>query len=171
MKEFEIEIEMLKSQLADARTSASNTEAEIKRLREEEEEKEKLRAADAKGYEAGIKRAALEYAQIAHKMVNDELEVRLPDFYRLGYDAGAEAMAGVMVIQPESGFLKQLPEPVIPDLELLYTEEECAPLPPEEDEDEEMAEASEVEKPAKGEKEDRATEAEGQKEVAATENP
>lgn len=89
-----------------------------------DEEREKMRAADAKGYKAGIKWAALEYTQIAHKMVNDELEARLPDFYKLGYAASADAMAGVMVIQLESGFLKQLPEPVVLNLELPYTEEE-----------------------------------------------
>ncbi|KAG5528307.1 hypothetical protein RHGRI_029098 [Rhododendron griersonianum] len=82
------------------------------------EEKEKLREADAKGYEAGIKRAALEYTQTAHQMVNDELEARLPDFYKLGYAAGADAMAGVMVVEADSVFLKQLPQSVIPDLEL-----------------------------------------------------
>lgn len=47
------------------------------------EEREKMRMADAKGYEAGIKHATLEYTQVAHKMVNDELEVRLPDFFKL----------------------------------------------------------------------------------------
>lgn len=59
-----------------------------------------------KGYEAGIKRTALEYTRVAQRMVNDELEMRLLDFFKLGYVAGAEAMAGVMVIEPESGFLK-----------------------------------------------------------------
>ncbi|KAF7114526.1 hypothetical protein RHSIM_RhsimUnG0084400 [Rhododendron simsii] len=42
-------------------------------------------------------------------------------------------MAGVIAIQPESGFLKQLPEPIVPSLDLPYTEEECQPLPPAED--------------------------------------
>ncbi|KAF7116205.1 hypothetical protein RHSIM_RhsimUnG0034200 [Rhododendron simsii] len=51
-----------------------------------EEEREKLKVADAKG------------------------------FFKLGYAAGANAMAGVMAIQPKSGFLKQLPELIIPDL-------------------------------------------------------
>lgn len=162
-------MELLKMELADAKAAAATVEAETKKMKEEE--KEKMKVADAKGYEASIKRATLEYTQIAHKMVNDELEIRLPDFYRLGYAAGAEAMAGVMAIQPESGFLRQLPEPDVPDLELPYTEEECAPLPPEEDEDEEMAKGTENEKPAEGEGKDRATEAESQKEVVAKENP
>ncbi|KAG5525280.1 hypothetical protein RHGRI_031831 [Rhododendron griersonianum] len=166
IKDTEAEVERLEKELADAKAAAAK--AETKKLKEEE--REKLRQADAKGYEAGIKRATLEYTQVAHKMVNDELEVRLPDFFKLGYAAGADAMAGVMIIQPESGFLRQFPKPIIPDLELPYTEKECAPLPLEEDEGEDMAEASEVEKPADGEKEDRATEAEGQQEVAATEN-
>lgn len=78
-------------------------------------------------------------------MVNDELEMRPPDFYKLGYAVGADAMAELMVIEPESGFLKQLLEPVLPNLELPYTEEECQPLPPEDDEDEEMADQAEIE--------------------------
>lgn len=97
-------MEKLKKNLSDTKATAATVEAEVRKLKEEE--KEKMRQADAKGYEAGIKRAAMEYTQIAHKMVNDELEVRLPDFYKLGYAAGADAMAGVMVIQPESSFLK-----------------------------------------------------------------
>ncbi|KAF7135551.1 hypothetical protein RHSIM_Rhsim08G0126400 [Rhododendron simsii] len=62
-------------------------------------------------------------------------------FYKLGYAAFVDEMAGVMVIEPELGFLKQLLEPVVPDLELPYTEEECQLLPPEEDEDEQMTDA------------------------------
>lgn len=161
-------MERLKKQLADARTAANVVKVEVKKVKEEE--KEKMRIADAKGYEAGIKRAALEYTQIAHKMVNDELEVRLSDFYRLGFAVGADAMAGVMAIQPESGFLKQLPELVIPDLELPYTEEECRPLPSEEDEDEEMADGGEKGQPADNDTQDKAAEVDGQNEVVIEEN-
>lgn len=154
-------MEQLKKELADAKAAADRAEAEVKRIKEEE--KEKMKKAYAKGYEAGILRAALEYTQTAHKMVNKELEVWLSGFYRLGYAAGADAMAGVMAIQPESEFLKQLPEPVILDLGLPYTEEECVSLPPEEDDDELMvdAEASGLEKPAEGKEQDKAAEAEG----------
>ncbi|KAF7126485.1 hypothetical protein RHSIM_Rhsim05G0211400 [Rhododendron simsii] len=134
VKEKEDEVKHLNKELADAKAAADSFAAELKKMKEQE--REKIQEADAKGYEAGIKRAALEYTQVAHKMVNDELEVRLPDFFKLGYAAGADAMAGVMAIQPESGFLKQLPEPVVPDLDLPYTEEECQPLPPEEDDEE-----------------------------------
>ncbi|KAG5554350.1 hypothetical protein RHGRI_012016 [Rhododendron griersonianum] len=82
-EETDAEVEKLKKELADAKAAASSAEAEVKKLKEKE--KEKLRQAYAKGYEAEIQRAALEYTQTAHKMVNDELEVRLPDFYRLRY--------------------------------------------------------------------------------------
>ncbi|KAG5563118.1 hypothetical protein RHGRI_005762 [Rhododendron griersonianum] len=82
LKETDAEVEKLKKELADAKVASYSAEAEVKKLKEEE--KEKLRQADAKGYEAGIQRAALEYTQTAHKMVNDELEVRLPDFVKLG---------------------------------------------------------------------------------------
>ncbi|KAG5558331.1 hypothetical protein RHGRI_008306 [Rhododendron griersonianum] len=166
LKETDAELEKLKKELADAKAAASSAKVEVEKMKKNE--KDKLREADAKGYEARIKRAALEYTQTAHQMVNDELEVRLSDFFRLGYAAGADAMAGVMAIQPESGFLKLLPEPVVPDLELPYTEEECAPLPPEEDEEEAMAEASGLEKPAEGEKQDKAADAEGPEEAATT---
>ncbi|KAF7152942.1 hypothetical protein RHSIM_Rhsim01G0087400 [Rhododendron simsii] len=142
LKESEANVERLERELADAKEAAAAAVENLKKAKEGE--REKLRVADATGYEAGIKRAALEYTQIAHKMVNDELEVRLPDFFKLGYAAGADAMAGVMAIQPESGFLKQLPDPIIPNLDLPYTEEECQPLPPEEDE-EEMVDASAAE--------------------------
>ncbi|KAG5561520.1 hypothetical protein RHGRI_004532 [Rhododendron griersonianum] len=146
-------------------TQLQETDAEV------EKEKKKMREADAKGYEAGIKRATLEYTQTAHQMVNDELETRLPDFYKLGYAAGAEAMAGVLVVEADSTFLQQLPPPVVPDLELPYSEEECAPLPPEEDEDEVMAEASGLEKPSEGEKiQDQAAVAEGEDGAATTLN-
>lgn len=92
VKDTEAEVEKLKSQLAEARIAAANAEAKIKKLKEEE--RKKLKDADAKVYKARIKRAALKYTQVAHKMVNDELEARLPDFYRRGYATGADAMAG-----------------------------------------------------------------------------
>ncbi|KAG5547937.1 hypothetical protein RHGRI_013575 [Rhododendron griersonianum] len=126
--ETDAEVEKLKKELAEAKTAAATAEAEMEKMKMEE--KKKMREADAKGYEARIKRAALEYTQTAHQMVNDELETRLPDFFELGYAAGAEAMAGVLVVEADSKFLQQLPPPVIPDLELPYTEEECAPLLP-----------------------------------------
>lgn len=91
------EVERLKKELADARAVAEAAQAEVEKMREEE--KEKLKAADLKGYEAGIIRASQEYTRVAHKMVNDEFEVRLPDFYRLGYAFGAKEMAGIMAIE------------------------------------------------------------------------
>ncbi|KAG5550330.1 hypothetical protein RHGRI_015328 [Rhododendron griersonianum] len=169
LQETDAEVEKLKKELAEAKTAAATAEAEMEKMKMEE--KKKLREADAKGYEAGIKRAALEYTQTAHQMVNDELETRLPGFFELGYAAGAEAMAGVLVVEADSKFLQQLPPPVIPDLRLPYSEEECAPLPPEEDEDEEMAEASRQDKPYEGvEKQDKAALAEGEDGAAATLN-
>ncbi|KAG5527161.1 hypothetical protein RHGRI_028169 [Rhododendron griersonianum] len=71
--ETEVEVGRLKKELADAKAAATNAEAEMKKIKGEE--KVKLRQADAKGYEARIKREALEYTQTVHKMVNDELEV------------------------------------------------------------------------------------------------
>ncbi|KAG5557181.1 hypothetical protein RHGRI_007450 [Rhododendron griersonianum] len=118
------EVERLKKELADARAMAGAAQAEVEKMRME---KEKLKATDLKGYEDKIIRASQEYTRVAHKMVNDELEVRLPDFYRLDYAFGAKEMTGVMAIESGVYFLNQLPEPVILDLELPYTEEECQP--------------------------------------------
>ncbi|KAG5535005.1 hypothetical protein RHGRI_022945 [Rhododendron griersonianum] len=173
LQEIDAEMEKLKKELAEAKTAAATAEAEVEKMRMEE--KMKLRQADAKGYEAGIKRVALKYTQTAHQMVNDELETRLPIFYELGYAAGADAMAGVLVVESDSDFRRQLPPPVIPDLELPYTEEECAPLPPEEDEDEDEvmkeAEASVLEKPSEGgNKQEQAAVAEGEDGAATTLN-
>ncbi|KAG5563918.1 hypothetical protein RHGRI_000187 [Rhododendron griersonianum] len=92
LQETDAEVEKLKKELAEAKTDAATADAEMEKMKMEE--KKKVGEADAKGYEAGIKRAALEYTQTAHQMVNDELETRLPDFFKLGYAAGAEAMAG-----------------------------------------------------------------------------
>ncbi|KAG5550370.1 hypothetical protein RHGRI_015357 [Rhododendron griersonianum] len=167
LQETDAEMGKLKKELAEAKTAAATAEAEVEKMKVEE--KKKLDEADAKGYEAGIKRAALEYTQTAHQMVNDALEERLPEFFELGYAAGAEAMATVLVVETDTQFRKQVPPPVIPDLRLPYTEEECAPLPPEEDEDEVMAEASVQEKPAEGEKnQDQAAFAEGGNGAVAT---
>lgn len=80
-KNAEAEVEKLKKELADAKAASEIAEAAMKRM--EVEENEKMKIADANGYEARIKRAAIEYTQIAHKMVNDELEARMPDFYKL----------------------------------------------------------------------------------------
>lgn len=89
---MEAEAERLRKELADAKAAVEISADELKKAKGEE--KKKLLEADAKVYEASIKRATLEYTQIAHKMVNDELKVRLPDFFRLGYDISAKAMAG-----------------------------------------------------------------------------
>ncbi|KAG5535735.1 hypothetical protein RHGRI_023483 [Rhododendron griersonianum] len=96
LQETDAELERLKKELAEAKTAAASAEAEVEKMKVEE--KKKLEEADAKGYEVGIKRAALEYTQTAHQMVNDALEERLPEFFELGYAAGAEAMADVLGI-------------------------------------------------------------------------
>ncbi|KAG5563146.1 hypothetical protein RHGRI_005787 [Rhododendron griersonianum] len=169
LQETDAEMEKLKKELAEAKTAAASAEAEVEKMKVEE--KKNLEEADAKGYEAGIKRATLEYTQTAHQMVNDALEDRLPEFFELGYAAGAEAMATVLVVETDTQFRQQVPPPVIPDLRLPYTEEECAPLPPEEDKDVVMAEASVQEKPSEGaEKKDQAALAEGEDGAAATPN-
>ncbi|KAG5565014.1 hypothetical protein RHGRI_001029 [Rhododendron griersonianum] len=79
LQETDVEMEKLKKELAEAKTAAASAEVEVEKMKVEE--KKKLEEADAKGYEAGIKRAALEYTQTAHQMVNDALEDRLPEFF------------------------------------------------------------------------------------------
>ncbi|KAG5522130.1 hypothetical protein RHGRI_034351 [Rhododendron griersonianum] len=109
LQETDAEVERLKKELAEAKAAAATAEADMEKMRGEE--KKKLDEADAKGYEAGIKRAALEYTQTAHQMVNDALEERLPEFFELGYAAGAEAMADVLVVETDNKFRQQLPPP------------------------------------------------------------
>ncbi|KAG5535003.1 hypothetical protein RHGRI_022943 [Rhododendron griersonianum] len=102
LQEIDAEMEKLKKELAEAKTAAATAEAEVEKMKVEE--KKKLEEADAKGYEAGIKRAAQEYTQTAHQMVNGALEERLPEFFELGYAAGAEAMATVLVVETDTQF-------------------------------------------------------------------
>lgn len=75
------ENEKLKKEMADARSEAEAARAEVEKMKEE---KEKLKATDLKGYMAGINRAAEEYTKVARDIVNDELKLRMPDFYKLG---------------------------------------------------------------------------------------
>ncbi|KAG5534450.1 hypothetical protein RHGRI_022549 [Rhododendron griersonianum] len=107
LQETDAKMEKLKKELAEAKTAAASAEAEVEKMKVEE--KKKLEEADTKGYEAGIKRAALEYTQTAHQMVNDALKDRLPEFFELGYAAGAEAMATVLVVETDTQFRQQLP--------------------------------------------------------------
>ncbi|KAG5516533.1 hypothetical protein RHGRI_037293 [Rhododendron griersonianum] len=58
LQETDAEVEKLKKELAEAKAAASTAEAVVEKMKKEE--KEKMREADAKGYEAGIKRAALD---------------------------------------------------------------------------------------------------------------
>ncbi|KAI8572476.1 hypothetical protein RHMOL_Rhmol01G0202000 [Rhododendron molle] len=122
------EIEKLKKELANSRAAADASLAEVKKMKKEE--KEKVKAVNLKGYKVGIIRAAAEYARVTRKMVNDDLIERLPKFYKCEYQVGANVMAGVIVIEPGLSFMKQLLEPVVVDLELPYTEEECQLFPP-----------------------------------------
>lgn len=43
-----------------------------------------------------------------------------------------KATCEVMQLEPDLNLTKSIPSPVIPELVLPYTDEECAPLPPEE---------------------------------------
>ncbi|KAG5524682.1 hypothetical protein RHGRI_031382 [Rhododendron griersonianum] len=156
------------------RTDRDNFRAKFKisesQLQETDTEMEKLKKelAEAKTAAASAE-AEMEKMKAEEKKKLQEADAK--DFFELGYAAGAEAMAGVLVVEADSKFLQQLPPPVIPDLQLLYTEEECAPLPPEEDEDVVMAEASVQEKPSEGvEKQDQVALAEGEDGAAATLN-
>ncbi|KAG5528310.1 hypothetical protein RHGRI_029098 [Rhododendron griersonianum] len=88
-------------------TQLQETDAEVERLKKE--------LAEAKA-------AASSAKAVVEKMKKEEKEklreADAKDFYKLGYAAGADAMAGVMVVEADSVFLKQLPQSVIPDLEL-----------------------------------------------------
>lgn len=83
-----------------------------------------MKATDAKGYQDGINRAAEEYKKTARGMVNEALSWRIPDAFKVGYDAGTVAMAAVMQMEPSQGLIKQLAKPVVPKLNLPYIAEE-----------------------------------------------
>lgn len=68
----------------------------------------------------------------AQKMVNEAIEFRVPIAYRIGYKDGVKATCGVLQLEADLNMTKSIPGPSTPELVLPYTEEECAPLPPEE---------------------------------------
>jgi hypothetical protein len=92
-------------------------------------EKRKMKEVDEKAYQAGYDRAGKEYLREARSMVNDEIKLRVPIAFRTGYKDGVKATCAVLNPDADLGLI---PAPVAPELVLPYTEEECAPLPPEE---------------------------------------
>lgn len=97
-----------------------------------------------KAYHAGFDRAGAEYKREAKRMVNEEPVLRVPIAYRMGYKDGVGATAGVLQLEANMNLTKTIPAPVVPELNLLYTDEECALLPPEEfpESDEEIKDVS-----------------------------
>lgn len=61
-------------------------------------------------------------------MVNEEIILRVPIGYRTGYKDGVAAAAGVLQLEADMNLTKSIPAPVVPELNLPYTDEACAPL-------------------------------------------
>lgn len=77
-------------------------------------------------------------------MVNEEVVLRVPIAYKTGYKDGVAAAASVLRLEANMNLTKSIPTAVVLDLNLPYTDEECAPLPPEEfpESDEEIEDIS-----------------------------
>ncbi|XP_058216136.1 uncharacterized protein LOC131327138 [Rhododendron vialii] len=149
-------VKTLKSNLKVAKAHAAELEAEKVELEERAKkaerelgkvlrrEKRKMKEVDGKAYQAGFDRAGAEYVREARSMVNDEVKSRVPIAYRTGYKDGVKAACAVMQLEPDLNLTKSIPAPVTPELVLPYTEEECAPLPPEDfpDSDDDVEEVS-----------------------------
>lgn len=95
-------------------------------------EKRKMKEVDEKAFQAGYDRAGAEYIREVKSMVNEELTKKMLISYRTGYKAGVRAACAVMQVEPDANFMKSIPVAEVPELNLPYTDEECAPLPPEE---------------------------------------
>lgn len=65
----------------------------------------------------------------------------------MGYKDGVAAAVGVLQLEPDLNLTKSIPEVVILELVLPYTDEKCAPLPLEEfpESDEEIEDISDAE--------------------------
>lgn len=125
----EARAEKLEQERNDALKRAKSAERELEKLKKEE--KRKMKVADAKGYQDGFKRARDEFKREARKMVNEELILKIPIAFRSGYKDGVANAAGVLQLKADMNLTKMIPAPVTPELVLPYTDEECAPLPPE----------------------------------------
>lgn len=136
-------VKLLKTSLKTAKARAANLEKEIdeaadKAKKAERElgkvlrrERRKMEV-DRKAFQAGFDRAGAEYIRQARKMVNDQVEVRVPIAYRRGYKDEVAAAFSVLQLEADMNLTKSIPAPVVPKLEISYTEAECALLPPEE---------------------------------------
>ncbi|KAI8530297.1 hypothetical protein RHMOL_Rhmol11G0045600 [Rhododendron molle] len=121
------EMEKEKEEMADKLKKAERELGQVLRR-----EKRKMKEVDEKAYQPGYDRAGAEYMRDARKMVNDEVEIRVPIAYNRGYKDGVKAACGVLQLEADMAMTKSIPGPVVPELELPYTTEECEPLPPEE---------------------------------------
>lgn len=70
--------------------------AERKLVKMQKQEKKKMKEVDGKAFQAGYDRVGAEYVREARKMVNDEIELRMPIAYRRGYKDGVKAACGVL---------------------------------------------------------------------------
>lgn len=121
-----LELEKERNEAAD---KAKKTKVELGRM--QRRERRKMKEVDGKAYQAGFDRAGAEYKMEARKMVNEAVEFKVPIAYRMGYKDGVAAAASVLQLEPDLNLTRSIPEAVVPELVLPYTDEECAPLPPE----------------------------------------
>lgn len=127
----------LEKERDEAAHKAKKAERELGKV--QRREKRKMKEVDGKAFQASFDRARAESIREAGKMVNEAIEFRVPVAYRTGYKDGVKAACGVLQLEAYMNMTKSIPEAVVPELVLPYTEEECAPLPleeyPESDED------------------------------------
>ncbi|XP_058189243.1 uncharacterized protein LOC131306830 [Rhododendron vialii] len=137
VRSYKGSLKMAKAQIAELEKERDEMEERMKKAEHEvakvlRREKWKMKEVDSAAYHAGFDRAGAEYMQEARSMVNDAIKMRVPIAYRTGYKDGVKAACGVMQLEADMNLTKSIPAPVTPELVLPYTEEECAPLPPEE---------------------------------------
>ncbi|KAI8559768.1 hypothetical protein RHMOL_Rhmol04G0199700 [Rhododendron molle] len=115
-----VELEKEKEELAEKLKKAERELGQTLRR-----EKRKMKEVDQKAYQIGYDHAGLKYMRDARSMVNEHLREKVPIAYRAGYKAGVSAVGEGMQIELD---LSRINAAIVPELELPYTDEECAPL-------------------------------------------
>ncbi|XP_058215027.1 spindle pole body component 110-like [Rhododendron vialii] len=102
----------LEKEKNEAKDKSKKAERELERVLRRE--KRKMKEVDVKAYQAGFDRARAEYMWDARKMVNEEVEKRVPMAYRNGYKDGVATAASALQLESDSNLYKSIPAPAVP---------------------------------------------------------
>lgn len=94
----------LEKERDEAAGKAKVAERELRRI--QRREKRNMKEVDTRAYQAGFDRVGTEYKREARKMVNEEVVLRVPIAYRMGYKDRVATTAGVLQLEVDMNLTK-----------------------------------------------------------------